>query len=206
MRAMKINYKDSSRKSYASEFTNKPIIEDDDEPISKTKLKAEADALQVLGVRLVELSKEKLAKLNLPEALFDAINEAKRITANGATRRQKQYIGSLMRDIDSAPIVDQMHRWEGKHTAENAHFHMLERWRDRMIESPDVVAEWMTLHPHTDSQQLRTLVRNVQREIAANKPPKSTRELFKLIREITESDAKSAKEANTDSSDHGDGD
>ena len=198
MRAMKINHKDSDKNNSALSFTNKPIIEDDDEPISKTKLKAEADALQVLGVRLVELTKDKLAKLDLPEILFDAIYEAKRLTANGAIRRQKQYIGSLMRDIDTAHIVDQMHRWEGKHTAENAHFHMLERWRDRMIESPDVVAEWMKLHPHTDSQQLRTLIRNVQREMAANKPPKSTRELFKLIREITETDAKSAQEANVD--------
>ena len=198
MRAMKINHKDSDKNNSALSFTNKPIIEDDDEPISKTKLKAEADALQVLGVRLVELPKDKLAKLDLPEILFDAIYEAKRLTANGAIRRQKQYIGSLMRDIDTAHIVDQMHRWEGKHTAENAHFHMLERWRDRMIESPDVVAEWMKLHPHTDSQQLRTLIRNVQREMAANKPPKSTRELFKLIREITETDAKSAQEANVD--------
>ena len=206
MRAMKINYKDSDKKNSALIFTNNPIIEDDDEPISKTKLKAEADALQVLGVRLVELPKDKLAKLDLPEILFDAIHEAKRLTANGAIRRQKQYIGSLMRDIDTAHIVDQMHRWEGKHTAENAHFHMLERWRDRMIESPEVVAEWMTLHPQTDSQQLRTLIRNVQREIAANKPPKSTRELFKLIREITESDAKTTQETNTDTADNSDED
>ena len=149
-------------------------------------------------MKLVALPKDKLAKLNLPEILSDAIYEAKRLTANGAIRRQKQYIGSLMRDIDTTHIVDQMHRWEGKHTAENAHFHMLERLRDRMIESADVVAEWMTLHPHTDSQQLRTLIRNVQREIAANKPPKSTRELFKLIREITESDAKSSEATDTD--------
>ena len=175
----------------------KPVV-DPNEPASKTKLKADADALQVLGVKLVALPKDKLTKLNLPEILSDAIYEAKRLTANGAIRRQKQYIGSLKRDIDTAHIVDQMHRWDGKHTAENAHFHMLERWRDRMIESADVVAEWMTLHPHTDSQQLRTLIRNVQREIAANKPPKSTRELFKLIREITESDAKSSEATDTD--------
>ncbi len=188
---MKNHYKDSEKEI----STQESEIDSNNEPLSKTKLKAEADALQVLGVKLVALPKDKLAKLNLPESLSDAIQEAKRLTANGAIRRQKQYIGSLMRDIDTAQIVDQLHRWEGKHTAENAHFHMLERWRDRMIESAEVVAEWMKLHPRTDSQQLRTLIRNVHRELLANKPPKSSRELFKLIREITEADTKSSEEA-----------
>lgn len=191
---MKPNYKDNEKNISAQESITDSKNQANDEPISKTKLKAEADALQVLGVKLVGLPKDKLAKLNLPESLSDAINEAKRLTANGAIRRQKQYIGSLMRDIDTTQIVDQLHRWEGKHTAENAYFHMLERWRDRMIESPEVVAEWMKLHPNTDSQQLRTLIRNVQRELLANKPPKSSRELFKLIREVTEADTKASEE------------
>ena len=191
---MKPNYKDNEKNISAQESITDSKNQANDEPISKTKLKAEADALQVLGVKLVGLPKDKLAKLNLPESLSDAINEAKRLTANGAIRRQKQYIGSLMRDIDTTQIVDQLHRWEGKHTAENAYFHMLERWRDRMIKSPEVVAEWMKLHPNTDSQQLRTLIRNVQRELLANKPPKSSRELFKLIREVTEADTKAFEE------------
>jgi ribosome-associated protein len=64
----------------------------------------------------------------------------------------------------------------------------MERWRDRMIENADAVSEFLVAHPHTDSQQLRTLIRNAQKEAAANKPPKSSRELFKLIREIIESE------------------
>ncbi len=195
---MKPNYKDSEKNISAQDFVTDSKNQPVDEQMSKTKLKAEADALQILGVKLIALPKDKLTKLDLPESLADAIHEAKRLTANGAIRRQKQYIGSLMRDIDTAQIVDQLHRWEGKHTAENAHFHMLERWRDRMIESPEVVSEWMKLHPHTDSQQLRTLIRNVQRELLANKPPKSSRELFKLIREITEVDTKSSEKTPDD--------
>jgi len=200
---IKDNAKATTQKSDLQENTfrgysvKKPET-DLDEPLSKTQLKAEADALQDLGVKLIALPKDKLAKLNLPERLDDAIREAKRLTANGAIRRQKQHIGSLMRDIETAEIIDQLHRWDGKHTAENAHFHMLERWRDRMIASPEVVAEWMKLHPNTDSQQLRTLIRNVQRELATSKPPKSSRELFKLIREVTEADTTSTGDSSTD--------
>jgi ribosome-associated protein len=155
--------------------------------ISKTKLKAEADAAQKIGKKLVDLPKDKLLKLNLPEALYEAVMEAKRITANGAIRRQMQYLGRLMRDIDQAPIVDQLHRWEGKHNEENARFHGMERWRTRLISDAPAVSEFLVAYPQVDSQQLRTLIRNVQREVAANKPPKSSRELFKLIRETIES-------------------
>jgi ribosome-associated protein len=156
--------------------------------ISKTKLKAEADAQQAIGKKLVDLPKEKLLKLNLPEALFDAVLEAKRITANGATRRQMQYLGRLMRDINSAPIVEQLQKWEGKHNEENVRFHVLERWRARLITDKDVNAlpEFLASFPHADIQQLRTLIRNAQREEAEQKPPKSSRELFKLIRQISE--------------------
>lgn len=157
----------------------------DEELVSKTKLKAEADALQALGVRLCELTKDKLVKLNLPEALYTAVIDSKKITANGATRRHKQYLGKLMRDIDPTEIEEQLSRWDGKNLAENAYFHGLERWRDRLINEPEALALFMASYPNTESQSIRTLIRNAQKEQINNKPPKSSRELFKLLREIT---------------------
>jgi ribosome-associated protein len=164
-------------------------MEVEDDLPSKTKLKAEADAQQALGVRLSELPKDRLLKLNLPEAVLEAVLETKRITANGAIRRHRQYLGRLMREIDTAPISEQLARWDGKHTAENAYFHGLERWRDRLINDPNAVGEFLSLHPETDSQQLRTLIRNANKEQVTNKPPKSSRELFKLLRQITEGES-----------------
>lgn len=161
---------------------------DADQPISKTKLKAEADAAQTIGKKLIALSKDRLIKLELPEALFDAVMEAKRLTANGAIRRQLQYLGRLMRDIDSAPIVEQLQAWEGKNVQENARFHTMERWRTRLIAEPNALQEFLKAFPQADIQLLRTLIRNAQREEAALKPPKSSRELFKLIRALLEND------------------
>jgi ribosome-associated protein len=159
--------------------------------LSKTKLKAEADAQQAIGKKLIELSKDKLTKLNLPETLYEAVLESKRLTANGAIRRQLQYIGRLMRETDTAPIVEQLSRWEGKHNDENARFHALERWRDRLINESgtsqsNLLQEFVALYPQTDIQQLRNLIRNAQKEQLANKPPKSSRELFKLLRDVSE--------------------
>lgn len=161
---------------------------DELEPISKTKRKAAMDELQDIGVRLIELSKDKLAKLDLPETLLDAIKEAKRITANGASRRQRQYIGSLMRNVDVALILEQFEKWDGKNNEENAYFHRLENWRSRLINEDNALAEFMSEHPNIETQQIRTLIRNAKREQAQNKPPKSSRELFKLLREITSSE------------------
>lgn len=159
---------------------------------SKSQLKRDAEAQQAIGKKLVELPKDKLKQLHLEEALMEAILEAKRITANGAIRRQLQYIGRLMRDTDTAPIVEQLEKWEGKHQQENARFHVLERWRERLIHETsahsDALQEFVTAYPHADIQQLRTLIRNAQKEAAANKPPKSSRELFKLLREISETE------------------
>lgn len=165
-------------------MTAEPL--DESLPPSKTKLKAEADAAQEIGRQLIELPKDRLKKLQLDEALSDAIVEAKRLTANGAIRRQKQYIGRLMRDIDLAPIVEQLQKWEGKHLEENARFHQMERWRTRLIEDAKAFELFLVEYPRTDVQQMRTLIRNAQKEQAANKPPKSSRELFKMIRELAE--------------------
>ncbi len=163
---------------------SKDVNLDAELPISKTKLKAEADAQQELGVRLSELPKDKLLKLNLRDDILTAVLETKKITANGAIRRQRQYLGRLMREIDTAPITEQLARWEGKHTAENAYFHGLERWRDRLISDSQALSEFIALYPNAEIQQLRTLIRNAQKELAASKPPKSSREIFKLLRDI----------------------
>ncbi len=161
-------------------------VDPEDSQPSKTKLKAEADAAQEVGRKLVELPKDKLNKLQLEDALREAIYEAKRITAHGAIRRQLQYIGRLMRDTDLAPIVEQLQKWEGKHQEENARFHHMERWRTRMLEDAKALEEFIQLFPQVDVQQLRTLIRNAQKEHLANKPPKSSRELFQMIRQVME--------------------
>jgi ribosome-associated protein len=165
---------------------------DDELYISKTKRKAEADALQTIGKRLIELTDDQINKLALPETLHDAVFEAKRIKSKSALRRQIQYIGRLMRDVDSDPIVEQFERWDGKHQEENARFHALERWRDKLINESatsetTALQAFVTQYPNAEIQRLRHLSRNAHKEQTSNNPPKSTRELFKLLREITES-------------------
>jgi ribosome-associated protein len=74
----------------------------DDAPLtpSKSQRKRDAHALQTLGIQLVALSAAQLARLDLPEALHEAVVAAQRMRAHGARRRQMQSIGKLMRQLE----------------------------------------------------------------------------------------------------------
>jgi ribosome-associated protein len=158
-------------------------IEHDDEIKSKSQRKREVEALQDMGKELIDLSKERLMKMDLPDALRSAVLEAQRITAHGATRRQLQYIGKIMRSVDAEAIAEQLAEIRGESTAAKAEFHALERWRERLIADDSAVTDWLVRHPGGDAQQLRQLIRNARKEAELGKPPKSSRELFRMLRE-----------------------
>jgi ribosome-associated protein len=75
---------------------------------SKSARKREYLALQKLGEELITLKQTELDSLTLDEGLLEAILEARQIKAHGALRRQKQYIGKLMRHIDPEPLRAEM--------------------------------------------------------------------------------------------------
>lgn len=160
---------------------------DDEVEISKTQRKRESHSLQDIGEELVALSIERLESLNLPQNLLDAVLDAKRISKFGALRRQMQYLGRLMREVDAEPLRERLDGWKGQSAAEIAKMHRIERWRTRLLEDDQALGELATAHPGADIQRLRTLIRNTQREAEARKPPKSFRELYQALREILDS-------------------
>ena len=153
-------------------------------PPSKTKIKKQMHELRDLGVELTELGKDQLDRLDLPENLRDAIREMKSVSKFGAQRRQMQYIGKLMRDVDPAPIIAKLNAWKGYSQQHTAYMHQLERWRERLLESDSALTELLAAHPQADAQRLRTLIRNAQKEREAQKPPKNFREIFQALREL----------------------
>ncbi|MCB6184397.1 DUF615 domain-containing protein [Leeia sp. TBRC 13508] len=162
---------------------------DDDEPLydgpSKSQRKRDMHDLQDIGDELVALGVEQLKKMDLPDRLFDAIIEAKRLTAHGAIRRQSQYIGKIMRSIDAEPIrvyLDALKQPSVEHTS---WLHKLERTRDRLLTDSKALTELVEEFPEADIQQVRQLIRNANKEKELNKPPKAYRELFQLLKSLT---------------------
>ena len=158
--------------------------DDEERPLSKTRIKQQMHDLQAVGEELAALGNDKLAELDLPENLLDAIRELKRISKFGAQKRQRQYIGRLMRDHDAGPIIAKLEAWKGVSREHNAWLHQIERWRDRLLEEDDALTELLAAHPTADAQHLRALIRNAHKEKEQNKPPKSVREIFQVLREI----------------------
>ena len=155
---------------------------------SRTKRKHDDQALQDLGKELVAVGEDKLAELDLPERLSDAIMHARSISKFGALRRQMQYIGRLMREEgDAETIRTRLDAWKGISVNETARLHLIERWRVRLLNDEKALEELITEYPRADIQQLRTLMRNAKREAEAGKPPKSVRELFQVLRETLSS-------------------
>lgn len=163
------------------------FIEDDEEVtiISKSQLKRESQALQALGEELVRLPPQKLSTIPLPDNLAEAIRMARTIKAHGGFKRQLQYIGKLMRQIDADPIEQAMQEIRESSVQATAKLHRLEQWRERLIdEGDDALAKLLDEHPGADRQRLRQLIRNAQKEKQLNKPPKAARELFRYLREL----------------------
>lgn len=160
-------------------------MEPPDKP-SKSQKKREMTALQGLGAELVELPRDRLAKIDLPEHLRDAVRDAQRFTQHGARRRQLQYIGRLMRELDPAPIQAALDEIRGVSAAATARAHALERLRTRLLDDENVLGEIARDHPGADLQHLRQLRRKALDEHTQNKPPRAYRELFRALRELQE--------------------
>ena len=155
----------------------------DDRP-SKSQRKRDVHALQKLGTALVELNKDQLASFELPERLAEAVAEAQRIRNFEGRRRQMQFIGKLMRDVDAAPIQARLDIIRGVAHESTAQQHLVERWRERLLDEAEALTLFAAEFPQSDLQHLRSLISSVKRDRANNRPPKNYRELFRAVREI----------------------
>lgn len=167
-----------------------------DTDISKTDLKRESTELQKLGEDLMTLRADLMDKLALPDKLLEALAEARRITNFEGRRRQMQFVGKLMRQLDPAVLDAARAALAEQHmpsARETAQLHAAEQWRERLIADDDAVAQWINTFPGTDTQQLRALVRQARKDAPpvdqaavsqglAPRQGRAYRELFQLVR------------------------
>jgi len=153
---------------------------------SKTQRKHEMHALQQLGVELTALDPGRLSTLALPEKLVDAITTARALSRHEARRRQMQFIGRLMRDVDPVPIREALAAWAEGPRRERERFASLERWRDRVLDEPDGLQAFVERYPSASRDVLAPLVDEARAERARGAPPAKARLLFRELRRILE--------------------
>jgi ribosome-associated protein len=154
--------------------------------ISKTRRKKEMAGLQRVGAELVGLPAETLARIRLPERLREAVEDARRITAHEGRRRQIQYIGRLMREVDAAPIVEQLAAIKAPTKRQTALFHVAEQWRDELVAAPESLERFAAEFPEADAQRIRMLADEAREEKRTSRPPKRFRELFHALSAIVQ--------------------
>ena len=170
---------------------------------SRTKRKQESHDLQDLGQDLLELSATRLAALNLPESLLDALRELRRVRSHEGRRRQLQFVGKLMRQVDPEPLREAVAAQRMPSAKETLALHQAERWRDRLIADDAALTEWLEAHPAEDVQALRSLIRQARKETqqadaeaphdgAPERKGRSYREIFQRVKAGLEADARTA--------------
>jgi ribosome-associated protein len=154
---------------------------DDEDFISKTRRKRESAELQDLGAELVKLSPEQLARLDLPETLREAVLACQGITKHEARRRQMQWIGKIMRNVDSAPIAEKIASLQAPTRKQTALFHVAEKWRDELMADARAIERFGREFPHADAHRIGVLAEAARKEREAKRAPKHFRELFHLV-------------------------
>ena len=175
-----------------------------DQDYSRNDAKRDSDAKQQLGEDLLSLGANARAQLNLPEILILALDDAKKIDAHGAKRRQMQYIGKLMRklDEDTLQVVQEALLAQHQGTAEQAQaLHEAESWRDRLIDNDEAVTDWLAAHRDTDAQALRSLIRQARKDAKPTKAGETPRhgrayrEIFQHVKQSLQSKRKASASA-----------
>ncbi len=153
---------------------------------NKTQLKKDIAVLFELAEEMSELSAAQLNTLELPENIYKAVTEVSGMPHTGARKRLLKFIaGQLHKKIDVSPILEKLARIKSKSAHATREHHIAERWRDRLIaEGNNALSELFDEQLHADHQQLRQLLRNAQKEVEEGKPPKSSRLLYRYLKEL----------------------
>jgi ribosome-associated protein len=166
---------------------------------SRTELKKASDELQKLGEALLTLRGDLFDRLDLPEKLVGALDDLKKITNFEGRRRQSQFVGKLMRNLEperQQAVRDALEEQRGGSAQHTLALHMAEKWRDDLIASDDSLEAWLAANPGTDIQQLRTLIRQARKDSQpdqdaiskglAPRKGRAYREIFQIVREQLE--------------------
>lgn len=156
---------------------------------NKSQIKRDIAEIQHIAQQLIDLSDGAIQKIPLDDELKEAVALARRIrNTREGYRRQLQLVTKLLRGQDYSSVADALASLKRSGDEENARFHALERWRDRILnDGDDGIQAFLEQYPQADRQKLRALVRKTHKEQTEDKPPVAFRELFKYLRSVAAS-------------------
>ncbi|MDX1516184.1 MAG: ribosome biogenesis factor YjgA [Woeseiaceae bacterium] len=148
---------------------------------SKSARKREQQALKALGEQLIALADEQLDTLQLDDRLRDAIRDARRMKSHEALRRQKQFIGKLMRGVDPAPIRALFDKLRASDRRDKRIFADAERWRDRLVQERDAALPAFEAHAGRAAPELARLLTDLERSHSDREDRTLKRKIFRVV-------------------------
>lgn len=149
---------------------------------SKSQVKRECHALQDLGTSLTDLTKSELADCPISDSLRTALDQLKQIKSRPALKRQRQYIGRLMRSEDHESIQSYVDKIRQAHDRDTRLFHRYETMRDDLVTNGDAaISSALELHPSLERSRLRQLIRKAQKPVKPGQRNSGARELFRYL-------------------------
>lgn len=151
---------------------------------SKSAKKREQLALQELGERLIDLQAPDLDSLPLTEELAEAVRQAGKMRSRSALRRQKQFIGRLMRCADAGAIRAALEQCQAGELAARRLFADAERWRDRLVAEGITALAEFEAESGVPDEPLRDLLRELAGTPDGRRGKTLRRQIFRRIHDI----------------------
>ena len=173
-----------------------------DLPPSRSEKKRQSLALQEMGEELTRLGPQEVKNLDLPPDLAEALSLYGRISNHEGRRRQLQFIGRIMRELDPAPIRAALDARREKSATATAALHKAEQWRERLLAADDnelsslIAAFFANLPAQPSLEQaegatkreaailpddMRNMALAARKEAAENTAPHARRALFRAL-------------------------
>lgn len=153
---------------------------------NKTQIKKQIAVVLAMAEELSELTPAQIAEFSLPERVEQALVDAGKMGRNAARKRLLKYITAQLRLLDIEVVAEKLARMKNKSAHAVREHHQAERWRDQLIadESNQQLTLLISDFPDAASQHIRQLQRNAQKEAKQGKPPKSSRLLYKYLKDL----------------------
>lgn len=172
--------------------------EDDDEEVeyyairpNKTRIKQEIAAIFAMAEEICELTPAQIAIFKLPENIEQALLDAGKMSHNAARKRLLKYITGQLRELELETIQEQLARMKNRSAHAVREHHQAERWRDLLLSDNgnQYLTQLLSEFSAADSQHVRQLQRNAQKEAKEAKPPKSARQLYQYLKQMISGDS-----------------
>lgn len=165
---------------------NPAEIEEEIIYVSKSELKRDAQEFHQLGSDIAKMGKKQRDRLPLNDDLKAAMVVADKISnKSDAYRRHLNYIAKTLRTVENIAeikaIIDIM---LNKNNQAEVMIKKIEQLRsDLIVQGDDLINETIEQYPALERQKMRQLVRNAGKEVKAEKPARSYKELFQYLKD-----------------------